>query len=364
MKYLIPICVLLIGISSCQNKKGFDISGTVENQKEGEIYFVNLHTEKEDTVKIKNGKFNLSGVADEPTPFLIFSPDLLPARTVFFAGHGKTKINFTAKEPSTLKIDGCTAQAEYELFAKEIEPLLTQFDSIQTLSMAGKLSNDEMKQLAFEIQKSYEKINLDFIKNNPSSYVSALLSFEYLRQKPQLSAEEKENMISSLDENIQESHFGKKMQELIQANESSANELAAVGKPAPVFTLPNTRDKNISLEKFKGKYVLIDFWASWCGPCRQENPNVVAAFKKFRNKNFTVLGVSLDENKKQWEAAIRKDNLNWEQVSDLKGWNSSVVSLYNIKSIPSNVLVDPNGQIIAKDLRGVDLENQLSNILK
>ena len=359
MKYLVPMCLLLAGLSACQSKKGFEISGNVKNQKSGQIFFVNLHTEKQDTVEIKNGKFSLTGIADEPTPFLIFAPEILPAQTIVFADQGTIKLDFTSNEPSTLKITGCKTQDEYEKFTKQTKPLLAQFDSIQMLAMTGKIDNEEVQQLATRIQQEYERVNLDFIKNNPSSYVSALLSYEYLRQKPQLTVDEKKNLLTNLDKKIQESFFGKKMEELINTDESTA-----VGKKAPAFALPNTAGKNISLESFQGKYVLIDFWASWCGPCRAENPNVVAAYNKYKNKKFTILGVSLDENKKQWEAAIEKDKLNWTQISDLKGWNSSVVSLYNIKSIPSNVLLDPNGKIIAKDLRGVELENQLGNLLK
>jgi thiol-disulfide isomerase/thioredoxin len=120
----------------------------------------------------------------------------------------------------------------------------------------------------------------------------------------------------------------------------------------------------ISLKSFRGKYVLVDFWASWCGPCRQENPTVVAAFNRFKDKNFTVLGVSLDENKANWLQAIQDDKLSWTHVSDLKQWESVVVPMYQIQGIPFNVLVDPTGKIIASGLRGEDLEKTLSSVLK
>lgn len=359
MKQGILLGLLFIGLASCQSRKDFEIQGTVKNQKDGQVFFVNLQSEKQDTVEIKDGKFNLTGIANEPTPFLMFAPDVLPSQAIFFADHGKTTVEFTAQEPSTLKIEGCKSQQEYEEFTKLTKPLLAQFDSIQKLAMSGEIESQEVQKIAMQIQQRYESKNLDFVKKHPSSYVSALLAYEYLRQKAELSAEGKKELINSLDKEIQESHFGKKMIELIQADETTS-----IGSPAPIFSLPNSDDKNISLESFRGQYVLIDFWASWCEPCRAENPNVVAAYNKFKNKKFTIVGVSLDENKKQWEAAIKKDNLNWTQVSDLKGWNSSVVSLYNIKSIPSNVLIDPTGIIIAKDLRGVDIENKLNNYIK
>ncbi len=359
MKHLLPICILLVSLSACQSKKGFTISGTVKNKKEGTIYLVNLHTEKQDTLNVTDGTFKIAGVAEEPTPFLIFSPELLPAQTIFYANQGSTNIEFTANEPSSVKIKGCKTQKEYEQFTAMTKPLLAQFDSVQMLAMAGKLEQAEVQNVALSIQKKYEEANLNFVSQNPGSYVSSLLTYEYFRQKPQLSVAEKKNYLNKLDKHIQESHFGKKMIELIDADEATA-----IGKAAPTFTLDDVDGKKVDLASFRGKYVLIDFWASWCAPCRAENPNVVAAYKKFRNKNFTILGVSLDENKKQWLAAIAKDKLKWKHVSDLSGWNSSVVGLYNIKSIPSNFLLDPEGKIIGKDLRGVDLENELSNLLK
>jgi peroxiredoxin len=141
-------------------------------------------------------------------------------------------------------------------------------------------------------------------------------------------------------------------------------ENAMANVEAPDFTLPDPNGKMISLKSFKGKYVLVDFWASWCGPCRQENPTVVAAFNRFKDKNFTVLGVSLDENKANWLQAIQDDKLSWTHVSDLKQWESVVVPMYQIQGIPFNVLVDPTGKIIASGLRGEDLEKTLSSVLK
>jgi peroxiredoxin len=137
-----------------------------------------------------------------------------------------------------------------------------------------------------------------------------------------------------------------------------------VGKQAPDFALPDVNGKEVKLSSFKGKYVLIDFWASWCGPCRKENPNVVKAFNKYSNNNFTILGVSLDEEKNDWINAIQNDGLAWTQVSDLKRWDSKVVPLYNIEGIPYNVLLDPEGKIIAEDLRGLMLDMKLEKILK
>jgi peroxiredoxin len=148
-----------------------------------------------------------------------------------------------------------------------------------------------------------------------------------------------------------------------QAQQQSSSS-SWVGRQAPELNLPDASGKIIPLSSFKGKYLLIDFWASWCGPCRAENPNVVKAYSEFRNKNFSILGVSLDKDKDAWQQAVKEDKLAWAQVSDLKFWNSKAVDVYKFEGIPFNVLIDPEGKIIGQELRGAELENKLKEVLQ
>ncbi|HMH32813.1 MAG TPA: TlpA disulfide reductase family protein, partial [Puia sp.] len=193
-------------------------------------------------------------------------------------------------------------------------------------------------------------------RKHPASIVAAFEVYDNFFLEPD--AGELDTVYHGLDTGLQNSYYGKKIKNVLEKTK-----MTAVGNPAPEFTQNDVSDKPVALSSFRGKYLLIDFWASWCGPCRAENPNVLKAYHQYNPKGFDILGVSLDDKKDKWEQAIQKDHLTWTQVSDLKGWKNSAAEQYGINAIPMNFLLDKNGKIIARGLRGEELEKKLHEVL-
>jgi peroxiredoxin len=255
------------------------------------------------------------------------------------------------------KIEGTKTNNDNEKYNLAEKPIN---DAYEALAAKRKTATPEqLSALNAEEKKIDDQdalVNKKFIQENPDSYVSlnALESYAYSADYVDIAP-----LFNNFSAAIKATEAGKKFAERLPKLKA-----VALGATAPEFAEADTAGKIISLSSFRGKYVLIDFWASWCGPCRRENPNVVKAYNTYKGKNFTILGVSLDRPnaKDKWLAAIHKDGLTWNHVSDLKFWDSKAADLYAVRGIPQNFLLDPNGKIIGKNLRGEDLENKLAQI--
>lgn len=211
------------------------------------------------------------------------------------------------------------------------------------------------KQMA-KTQAGYDSVNRAFIAAHPNSYIS-LITFQQLELGYNFNPDTAAFKFAKFPAILRESATGKKLAAIIETGKKTQTGVMAMD-----FTQPDTTGKAVSLSDYRGKYVLVDFWASWCKPCRAENPNLLLAYNKYKSKNFTILGVSLDEDKSRraWLGAVKKDSLPWTQVSDLKGFQSKAAVMYGVSAIPTNFLVDPSGKIIARNLRGEDLEKKLA----
>jgi peroxiredoxin len=261
------------------------------------------------------------------------------------------------------KVDGTKANRENELYQVALKPVSDGYAAMEAkekaTSEADQKTEAYIKQSKLDekaIEKQENAINKKFIQEHPDSYISlnVLQSFAYSADYTDI-----EPLYNSLSPELKASEAGKEFGGLMPKLKA-----VALGATAPEFAEADTAGKIVNLSSFRGKYVLIDFWASWCGPCRQENPNVVKAYNQYKTKNFTILGVSLDRPnaKEAWLKAIHKDGLTWTQVSDLQFWKSKTADLYAVRGIPQNFLIDPNGKIIGKNLRGDDLEAKLAEL--
>lgn len=360
MKNLVYAFFALVLVSACTEKKQ-TISGEIANLGEAEL-IINKFTPKgpEEVAKTKavEGKFSLEYSPEQPDMYYVKSEKF---NVPVFLDKNSITISGDADSPKEIVIEGSDTDAEFKAFENIMIPLAEDQGVLrqQYRDYSEKGDEENMKAIYQEYEAIQEKMIQtvkDHIADNNASYVSAFLANVYFGNSDNV--DELKEMFKNLDESLS----GYSYYDDLKSRFENADQVS-VGNVAPDFTLNNTEGKPVSLSSFRGKYMLLDFWASWCGPCRRENPNVVAMYAKYGGDKFDILGISLDKTKEDWIKAIADDKLTWSHVSDLKYWQSEAAGLYGVKSIPHTVLIDPNGVIIAKNLRGKALEEKLASLL-
>ncbi|WLD25039.1 TlpA disulfide reductase family protein [Flavobacterium dauae] len=382
MKKIFALAFTAAVLVSC-NKDGYTINGEVKGFADGTKVYINKQDEngftKIDSTVVKGGLFEFK---NSKTPEVdLYFVELDTTKMFMFPlvlEKGEIKFTFDKANQESTKITGTrnndlmtSYNEEASKIQKEIMDFQNQNDAkFREAQQKGDqatmqaLSNEMMN-----LQNKYVDQNKKFIGTNKDSYISLLLLTQ-LAMSDALTTEEIKKYYNAFDASIKDTKKGKEFADnlkKIEENEkqhAAKQEKVAIGKKAPDFTANTPEGKAESLHKNLGKVTLVDFWASWCGPCRKENPNVVALYNKYKAQGFKVIGVSLDKDKENWVKAIADDKLDWLQISNLKYWDDEIAKEYAVDAIPATFLLDANGTIVAKNLRGAELEAKVAELLK
>jgi len=367
MRKLMFLSLVVLILNACgTSDKGaakLVLKGTITNCPETNVYLMKFDKDQIflDTAVIAEGKFTLEAEIEAPEMWYVKIGE--DRRFVpFFAEAAEMTVTVDYEKFNEAVFTGSKSQTELDKYNAQNKPFE---EKIQNLSMQyneARMQNDTTKMAALQaeyegINKEMEAASIQYVKTNNKSIVSLYLVAEQLVYS--LKDDELKTIFTNFDTTLSTSNYYKRIAERIQILEN-----VKIGMPAPDFALKDTTGAAISLSSLKGKYVLIDFWASWCQPCRKENPSVVKLYADYKAKGFEILGVSLDEDGASWKEAIHADGITWLQVSDLLGWGCEAGKLYAVNSIPHTVLLDQNGVIIAKNLRGDELRAKIAELIK
>lgn len=365
MKSLSYLIVFTILLAACSTPgPHFTVNGDIQGadsitfllQKSEGGKFVTI-----DSAFAKQGSFKMKGGAVKYPEMVMLTAKNTPMRTSFYLENSDITITGKLDSLFNAKVTGSKTQDEYRGLINENKALSDKYSKIyndyQLANQKGDTAKvSQIRKEAQTIENEMTQLQKDFIKSHPASFVtpSLIQGLSY-----DLSASELESYLNELDTAVANTPIAKTLKARVELMKT-----VEVGQKAPDFTLNDPEGKPISLSSQIGsKLLLIDFWAGWCGPCRRENPNLVKVYNEFHKKGFNVLGVSLDQSRDEWVKAIADDKLTWPQVSDLQYWNSAAARLYAVNSIPANFLLDQNGVIIARNLRGEELYNKVKEIL-
>ncbi|MFT2007597.1 redoxin domain-containing protein [Pontibacter sp. 13R65] len=364
---LLAIASAVVLLGACQGNKpasnggnAYVIKGKLQNASEGNIYLFELGETQfvaRDTSAIaQDGSFQFEGSVAEPSFYRVGLDQQNGLMLVLENKDIKVEAD-ASNLATTAKVEGSEDSKLLQEWFQLNEELKEKEAALTPRFNEAMASGDEGAVLAVrEEYLGYRKKLRNFIAENPGSLASVFGILSFVNPIEEFAFAD--SMVTLYSEQLPESKYTAMLNKQLEGLRSTA-----VGAMAPDFALTTPDGGSIALSSLRGKYVLIDFWASWCGPCRQENPNVVRMYNQYKDKGFEIFGVSLDQSRDKWLAAIEKDKLTWPQVSDLKGWESSAAQLYKVTAIPQTVLIDKEGKIIAKGLRGPDLEAKLASLL-
>ncbi len=358
-KVLLLLCIIPLGLLA-QKSDSFTINGTLKGMLDKtELVLKNEEISPEPLAIVKShgNQFTMTGRITEPGMYFI-QPKDAQQKLMIFLDASTITVEGDFVKLQTAKVTGSATHNDFNSFNTIFNPLFSSLTTIaQQLNKGVKDENGEIRKQYETLVATVNSKTDQFIAEHYMSAVAPFVVLVTMQLEPDMLIHEARlNMISP---KAKENYFGR-----VALKTIDDSRFGAIGSMAADFTQKDVNDKDIALSSFKGKYVLLDFWASWCGPCRQENPNVLRAYQKFKDKNFTVLGVSLDRAKDPWLKAIKDDRLEWTHVSDLKFWSNEVAVKYKIQSIPQNYLLDPSGVIIGKNLRGEELQSRLEELFK